>query len=143
MRSTLWVSPRMKRAPNVCSLVAIGVIALFSALSLGGCGSESADAALTQNTYLELVDWHITGFWVINEPVCWVRVKNLNTVPIKDIKIQYNSFDFDGTPAGEGTYTIEETVQPGEVRNFIEQYVGPVNLHSEKLSVKLVSVSHG
>jgi hypothetical protein len=136
----------MKRAPTACSLIAIGVIVLLSVLSLAGCSTESADSALTQNTYLELVDWHITGFWVINEPVCWVRVKNLNSVPIKDIKIQYNSFDFDGTPAGEGTYTLtpsEDPVAPGEVKNFIEQYVGPVNLHSEKLMVKLVSVSHG
>jgi hypothetical protein len=123
--------------------MAIAVMALFSTLFISGCSPDASDAALTENTYLELVDWHITGFWVINEPVCWVRVKNLNTVPIKDIKIQYNSFDFDGTPAGEGTYTIEETVAPGEVKNFIEQYVGPVNLHSEKLSVKLVSVNHG
>jgi hypothetical protein len=76
--------------------------------------------------------------------VCWIRVKNLNGEPIKNIKFQYTTYNYDGTPLSEGTYTIEDhTVQPNEVQNIAELYVGWVDLHSDKLSIKLVSVSKG
>jgi hypothetical protein len=61
-------------------------------------------------------------------------------VPIKNITFQYDTYDVDGNHLDRGTYVIEETVDPGAVRNFIEQYLGLVSLHSDKLSVKLISV---
>jgi hypothetical protein len=88
-----------------------------------------------------LVDWHISGLWIINCPVAWVRIKNYNAVPIKNILLQYNTYDEDGRPLDEGTCPIEDVMAPGEVRNFIEIYLGLVDIHSEKLSVKLLSVS--
>lgn len=108
---------------------------------LSGCSTEEGNRELTQNTHFELVDWHISGLWVINCPVCWVRVANFNAVPIKNITFQYNTYNFENVPLDEGTYTIEESVPPGAVRNFIELYVGLVHLESEKLSCKLLSVS--
>lgn len=118
----------------------IFAMAAFCLCFLSGCESISGDQQLTSQTYFELVDWHISGFWVINCPVAWVRVKNFNNVPIKDITFQYNTFDYDGTPLDQGTYTIDGTVPASSVKNFAELYVGMVNLHSDKLSVKLLSV---
>lgn len=120
------------------------IAASFIALFLCGCASAPrGDQALTANTHLELVDWHITGLWVINCPVAWFRVHNYNSVPIKDVTLQYNTYDFDGKPLDQGVYTIEGEVPPGNSKNFIEQYIGLVHLHSDKLSVKLLSVSPG
>jgi LEA14-like dessication related protein len=88
-----------------------------------------------------LVDWHVSGFWVINCPVAWIRVTNYNNVPIKEIELKYFTYNYDGQKLDEGKYTIEGTVGPHSVKNFIEQYVGLVDLHSEKFSVQLESVS--
>jgi hypothetical protein len=116
-------------------------VCLLSSVMLNGCATESADAALTQNVIFELVDWHISGFWVINCPVAWVRIKNFNKVPIKNITFEYDTFDVDGKFLDKGTCTLEGEVEPGVVKNFIEQYLGLVSLPSDKLSVKLLSVS--
>jgi hypothetical protein len=128
------------------SLVLTGIalfLALFiSSTFLQGCAPAlTGDATLTSRTRMELVDWHISGLWIINCPVAWIRIANYNQVPIHDIVLQYNTFDYEGKPLDEGTYTIEESVAPGTMRNFIELYLGLVNLHSDKLSVKLLSVS--
>jgi hypothetical protein len=126
-----------------------GVFAMtiFAMVFLSGCDTlAGGDAQLTSQTYFELVDWHISGFWVVNCPVAWVRIKNYNAVPIKEITFQYNTYDYDGTPLDQGTYTLDGpdgTVPANSVHNFIEQYLGMVNLHSEKLSVKLLSVKLG
>lgn len=96
--------------------------------------------ALTANTRLELVDWHISGLWVINSPVAWIRVTNFNPVPIHDITLEYKSFTAEGKPLETGTFTIEGTVPPGQSKNFIELYLGLVDLYTEKLSIKLLSV---
>jgi hypothetical protein len=127
-----------------CSLISMLVLACLMITSLAACGGPEADEALTKNTYIELVDWHISGLWVINAPVAWVRVKNYNNVPIKDVTIQYTTYDFDGTQLDQANNTLGEgaEVPPGQVKNFVEQYLGIVNLHSQKLSVKLVSVTH-
>jgi hypothetical protein len=114
---------------------------LFVVLAIVGCGEPAGDPTLTKSTYMELVDWHVSGLWVINSPVAWVRVANYNGVPVKDITFQYNTYDFDNTPLDQGTYTIEGVVPPGQMRNFIELYLGIVSLHSQKLSLKLLSVS--
>ncbi|HEY9714361.1 MAG TPA: hypothetical protein V6C72_12900 [Chroococcales cyanobacterium] len=117
--------------------------AMLTAPALTACAAlPEGDAELTKNVYIELVDWHISGLWVINCPVAWIRVRNYNNRPVKEITIQYNTFDVEGKPLNQGTMTIENsTVGAGQVKNFAEQYVGLVDLRSEKLSVKLVSVS--
>lgn len=109
---------------------------------LASCGEEIGDQALTKGAYVELVDWHVSGLWVINCPVAWVRVANYNRIPIKDVTFHYYTYDCDGVQLDHGTYTIEGTVPPGTVKNFIELYLGLVNLHSDKLSIKLEHVSH-
>ena len=119
-------------------------LALFVAFSLAGCSSlPQGDPDLTVNTRVDMVDWHITGLWIINCPVAWLRVVNYNQVPIKDVTFQYNTYDVEGHPLDQGTYTIEGEVYPGQSKNFIEQYLGLVHLHSDKLSIKLLSVSPG
>lgn len=124
-------------------LISVGVF-ISTLLCLGGCGApEGGDEALTKNTYLELVDWHISGFWIINSPVVWVRVANYNQEPISDVTFQYNTYGYEGQPLDQATYTLEGTVPGGTVKNFIEQYVGLVHLHSDKLMIKLISVKHG
>ena len=110
-----------------------------------GCGPvEPNDAELTKNVKLELVDWHISGLMVINSPVAWVRVSNYNPVSIKDITFEYDTFDAEGLPLDKGIFTIQDsvyhTVYPGEVRDFIELYLGLVNVRTEALRVKLLSV---
>lgn len=119
-----------------------GIIAFAS-----GCAEDTpGDMALTHNTRVELVDWHIAGLWVINSPVCWFRVYNYNNVPITAITISYVTYDFDGKPLDKGTYTIEgddATVGPRQVHNYIEKYVGLVSLESDKISTQLVSVKLG
>lgn len=120
---------------------ALLTLAAAASLVLGGCSSVGNDPQLTQNTVLVMVDWHITGLWIINCPVAWVRVTNNNAVPIKDITFQYNTYNFEGKPLDEGTFTIEDEVPPGTTKNFIELYLGMVDLHSDKLSVKLLSVA--
>jgi hypothetical protein len=129
------------RHSALSALSGVFAMAIFAMFFLSGCETiAGGDQQLTNQTYFELVDWHISGFWVINCPVAWVRIKNYNPVAIKDITFQYNTYDYDGTPLDQGTYTIEGSVPASSVKNFPELYVGMVNLHSEKLSVKLVSV---
>lgn len=118
-------------------------LAVAGCVLLHGCGVPAGDPQLTRNTALELVDWHITGLWVINCPVAWVRVTNYNAVPIKDVTFQYNTYNVDGRPLDQGTFTIEGEVPAGVTKNFIELYLGLVDLHSDKLSIKLLSVSPG
>ena len=124
-----------------CSLISMLVVACLMICSLAACGGPAGDEALTKNTYIELVDWHIAGLWVINSPVAWVRVKNYNNVPIKDVTLQYSTFDSDGSLLDRSDYTMEGTVPPGQVKNFIEQYLGIVKLQSQNLSIKLLSVT--
>ena len=130
------------RRSSLCSLISLLVLACLMVSSLAACGGPSGNEALTRNTYIELVDWHISGLWVINSPVAWVRVKNYNNVPIKEITLQYTTFDFDGSQLDQSNFTIPDgEVGPGQVKNFVEQYLGIVSLHSQKLSVKLLSVT--
>lgn len=134
------VSARTRRSAQFAWTGWFAVCCLSSFL-LAGCGAVgSGDQALSSQTYFELVDWHISGLWVINCPVAWIRIKNFNNVAIKDITFQYNTYDFDGTPLDQGTYTIEGSVPASSVKNFPELYIGLVNLHSDKLSCKLLSV---
>lgn len=108
---------------------------------LTSCGGEmGTDVELSKNVYMELVDWHVSGLWVINCPVAWIRVMNYNHVPVKNPKISYATYDFEGKLLNHGTYTMEGEVPAGQVKNFIEQYLGLVDLHSDKLAVKPIGV---
>ena len=98
------------------------------------------DPNLRRNVYLELVDWHIVGLWVINCPVCWIRVSNYNNVPVKNICFQYKTYGYQGELLTTGTYKIEDEVNVGQAKNFIEQYIGLVDLESDMLSLELISV---
>ena len=116
----------------------LAVLAAFTLANCGGLRSETGGA--TTNTQLSLVDWHISGLWVINSPVAWLKVTNYNSVPIHDIELEYQTFDNTGKPLDKGTFTLEGTVAPHTTKNFIEQYLGLVDLYTEQLKVRLVSV---
>ncbi|MBX9770748.1 MAG: hypothetical protein K2X29_05225 [Candidatus Obscuribacterales bacterium] len=114
---------------------------LFATNALSGCSmAHGKGRNLAKNVYLELVDWHIVGLWVINTPCCWIRVANYNDVPIKNITIRYKTYGYEGQLLTTGTYTLEYEVAPGSVKNFIEQYIGLVDLESDMLSVEVESV---
>ncbi len=117
---------------------------LVGGMLLSSCGGEmGTDPELTKNCYMELVDWHVSGLWVINCPVAWIRVFNQNHVAVKNPKVAYWTYDFDGKLLSQGTYVMEGDIGPGEVRNFIEQYLGLVDLHSDKLAVRFIGVEAG
>ena len=115
-------------------------------ITITGCSPELLlDPEMSKNVRLELVDWHVSGLWVINSPVCWFRVSNYNNRPVTDVTITYETLDFDGKSLDKGTYTIldsgEPTVIPANgLKNCAEQYIGIVSLESDKLSVKLKGV---
>ncbi len=98
------------------------------------------DPELTANTELVLMDWHISGLLIINSPVAWIKVYNHNDVPIKDIYFQYNTYDAAGRPLDQGTYTLEEEVLPHTQKSFVELYLGLVNVYTEQMSIRLLSV---
>ena len=103
------------------------------------------DPELSKNVRVELLDWHVSGLWVINSPVCWFKVENYNNVPITDITISYETFDFEGKSLDKGTYTLLDAgepyvVQANSPKNCVEQYIGIVSLESDKLSCKLKGV---
>jgi hypothetical protein len=118
----------------------LAIVALMICNLIAGCGVPQGDPQLMQNTRVQLMDWHISGFWVINCPVAWIRVTNYNQVPIKDIIVQYNTMDTAGNPLDQGTYTMEGAVAPGQTKNFIELYLGLTSLYTDRLSIKLLSV---
>ena len=126
------------RRTGTCALSLLTVISCC--VLLCRCGPVEGDPALTANTRVQLMDWHISGFWVINCPVAWVRVINYNPVPIKNVLIRYQTYDADGVPLDVDNFVIDGTVGPGETRNFIELYFGLVSLYTERLSIKLISV---
>ena len=115
-------------------------------ITTAGCAPElTLDPELSKNVRLELVDWHVSGLWVINSPVCWFKVYNYNHQPITDITISYETFDFEGRPLDKGTYTMLDAGEPTVVqaespKSCVEQYIGIVSLESDKLSCKLKGV---
>jgi hypothetical protein len=121
----------------------LGLFCLTFSVTATSCTPEPGDKALTANTRIELVDWHISGLWVINAPVCWIRVANYNNAPIKDVTFTYRTYDFEGRPLDTGTYTLDGDIGPGQVKNFIEQYVGIVQVESDKIAIALSSVRPG
>ena len=123
-------------------LLPLVVFLVVSASSLSGCSGPpcNGDPELTKNVYLELVDWHVVGLWVINCPVCWIRVKNYNNVPIKNVCFRYKTYGYEGELLTVGTYKMEYEINPQQAKNCIEQYIGLVDLESDMLSLELVSV---
>ena len=119
-------------AASSCLLVA----SLFSSCVTG----DIEEPGLSSHTRLELIDWHISGLAIINSPVAWVRVWNDNTVPISDIVLKYTTYDYEGHQLNEGTYELEGKIQPGKMKNFIELYLGLVDINSEQLTVQIQSV---
>jgi hypothetical protein len=112
---------------------------------LAGCSEQHPEVnGLLRNTYCELVDWHSTSaFGLVSCPIAWFRVGNYNPIPIKNIKVRYQTYDREAHLVSEGDYVIDESVPPGTARNFTEQYLGLVSTHSDKLAIKLVSVEAG
>ncbi len=120
---------------------ALLIVVVIAAQALVTCTDGGhGDSAMAKNVYIELVDWHIVGLWVINCPCCWIRVVNYNNVPVKNVHIRYKTFGYSGELLSQGTYTIDGTVPAGGTKNFIEQYVGNVDLESDMLTVELESV---
>ncbi len=68
-----------------------------------------------------------------------MRVSNYNQVPIKNIVIEYTTYDAVGNQLDRDKYTIDGNVGPGQTKNFIELYFGLVNLYTEQMSIKLIS----
>ncbi len=128
-------------SPNAVNGLRKLCVALVACVLLVGCGDQGSDGTLlTQNTKVVLMDWHIAGLWVINCPVVWVRVYNYNPVPIKEITFEYSTYTDDGRALDTGTFTIEGSVDPHNSKNFVELYVGLVDLYSQRLNIKLLSV---
>ena len=119
------------------AVVFVIVSVFFRALD-GSLVSINAD--FKQNTYAELVDWHTTGPIMFKCAVLWLRVRNNNQIAVKNITFKYTTYDHDGKTLNESNYVVDETVQPGEVKNFFEQYVGFIDSNSSKLGVNLTSV---
>lgn len=117
-------------------------ILLWVAMRFGNTHNPTSSEALTQATALRLVDWHISGLWIINSPVAWVKVTNYNEVPIKDVTFSYTTYTSSGKVLDTGSFEIEGTIAPHATRNFVELYLGLVSLESERLSIKLTSVKH-
>lgn len=116
-------------------------LVLLASVMLFGCSGHSQEEQyLTQNTQVVLMDWHVAGFWVINSPVAWVRVYNNNDVPIHEITFEYHTYTDDGRLLDKGTFTIEGSVPPHSTKNFIELYLGLVDLYSQRLDIKLLHV---
>jgi hypothetical protein len=142
--STKAASKVSKRLSLALSSILALACMLGGGMLLSSCGNEmGVDAQLSKNVYMELVDWHVSGLWVINCPVAWIRVYNYNTVAIKNPKVHYWTYDYAGKQLNHGTYVMEGDVGPGAVRNFIEQYLGLVDLHSDKLQVQPIGVEGG
>ncbi len=114
---------------------------LFISSFTAGCTNLSpGNRDLAKNVHVELVDWHISGLMIFNTPVCWIRVCNYNSVPVKDVRVKYKTFGYNGQILSEGTYTMEGTVGPRSVKNFVEQTVGLVDLESDMLSIEMDAV---
>lgn len=137
-------SPRrylLRRERGLYYLGAVAAVMLLCiSVQFASAGFRQENQIAAANTRLELIDWHISGLWVINAPVAWVKVTNYNSVPIHDITMEYQTFDSTGKPLDKGTFTIEGTVAPHTTRNFIEQYLGLVDLYTERLQLRLLSV---
>ncbi|MBX3153186.1 hypothetical protein KF728_23695 [Candidatus Obscuribacterales bacterium] len=121
--------------------ILIGAVFLACVTLTSGCTTHTiGNAELSRNVYVELVDWHVSGLWIFNTPICWIRVVNYNDVPVKDVRVRFKTFGYNGELLSNGTYTMEGSVGPRSVKNFVEQTVGLVDLESDMLSIELDAV---
>jgi hypothetical protein len=111
-------------------------VAVTSSCTTHTVGSKE----LARNVYVELVDWHVSGLWIFNTPICWIRVVNYNNVPVKDVRVRFKTFGYNGEQLSNGTYTMEGSVGPRSVKNFVEQTVGLCDIESDMLSIELDAV---
>lgn len=74
------------------------VVLLCISMQFANAGFRQESQVASANTRLELIDWHVSGLWVINSPVAWVKVTNYNNVPIHEITMEYQTFDTNGKP---------------------------------------------
>lgn len=130
----------LKLKKSVLLVLTMAVLTLFALKFANVQHAETSDQAIANGTTVSLMDWHISGLWVINCPVAWIRVTNRNPVPIKNINFEYRTYTTDGKPLDTGTYEIDGTVPAQSTRNFIELYLGLVALETERLSIRLLSV---
>jgi hypothetical protein len=129
-------------SPLLTTLISVAACTI---LCYGCASTEEPDEALSSNVRCELVDWHpANAFGIIRCPIAWIRVTNYNNVPIKHVKVQYLTYDVQGNLLNQDVYELEGgTVEPSQVKNYFEQYLGLVNTHSERLGIKLESVDRG
>jgi len=126
---------------SVRALAGMFAALVLVVLSTSSCTTHKfGNAELSRNVYVELVDWHISGLLVFNTPICWIRVVNYNNVPVKDVRIKFKTFGYNGQQLSDGTYTMEGTIGPRSVKNYVEQTVGLVDVESDMLSIELDAV---
>lgn len=144
MRIQLTLSALFQGFWRKSRLISVSVMAatlLFCATFTTSCSTPTVgNAELARNVYVELVDWHVSGLWIFNTPICWIRVVNYNDVPVKDVRVRFKTFGYNGELLSNGTYTMEGTIGPRSVKNFVEQTVGLVDLESDMLSIELDAV---
>jgi hypothetical protein len=141
---------KQRQLPGLSRLLRLLLPLVFLLLILpvttSGCSPELLlDPELSKNVRIELVDWHVSGLWVINSPVCWFKVYNYNQKAVTDITIAYETFDFEGNALDKGTYTLLDAGEPTVVqanspKSCVEQYIGIVSLESDKLNCVLKGV---
>ena len=122
------------------TLCLIAAMVTCAAVSTSCSTHTVGSKELARNVYVELVDWHVSGLWIFNTPICWIRVANYNNVPVKDVRVRFKTFGYNGEELSKGTYTMEGTVGPRSVKNFVEQTVGICDIESDMLSIELDAV---
>ncbi|MBX9671101.1 MAG: hypothetical protein K2X93_26160 [Candidatus Obscuribacterales bacterium] len=134
-------SLQRRRRVTVFSTAVIALLSTVVVSVLSSCGAHTIGSVeLGKKVYVELVDWHISGLWIFNCPICWIRVVNYNDVPVKEVRVRFKTFGYNGQELSEGTYTMEGTIGARSVKNFVEQTVGVVDLESDMLSIELDAV---
>jgi hypothetical protein len=128
------------RSGGILSGLLVVIFIVCTTLTAGCTTHTIGNAELARNVYVELVDWHVSGLWIFNTPICWIRVVNYNDVPVKDVRVRFKTFGYNGELLSNGTYTMEGSVGPRSVKNFVEQTVGLVDIESDMLSIELDAV---
>lgn len=128
--------------PTVAAAVVIigAALLVLSLISTVKNAENHLNDNLTRNTYAELVDWHTSGPFMLRCPVAWIRVRNCNAVPIKDMVFHYTLYDQDGKIVDHGKHIISDEIAPGRWKNFFEQYFWFTNPASAKMRLQLINV---
>jgi len=69
-----------------------------------------------------------------------LRINNFNAQPIKRISIVYEALDATGGLLNRGTFVIDDVVDAGKSRNFVNLPLGLVDARTRKLNVQITSV---